>query len=477
MINKVNAYIVQHQLIEPGDNILAACSGGADSLALVDILQKLSCTMNFQLAVAHVDHMFRGEESAADAQFVKEFCRERALPCYITAINVPKYLSVAGGSTEDASRKLRYQYLREVARVWGNAKIATGHHRDDQAETVLLHLFRGAGGSGLSGMEPKTGDIIRPLLVLTRKETEQYCHRCALKPRLDSTNLEHTYLRNRIRLEIIPCLERELGFSVREPLCRTAQIVADQNEFLDTVVEAIWPSLAGELDGEVSVSTEKLNQQHIAVKRLVFRKLIEKIKGNLTGITFLHVEKLIEMSDCWPVGSKLDLPEGWRAERGYKTVAFSRRMNEPDSSVRHNNVVLTIPGETNIPEFGIRVLAVVHDNVPKTLQPTDAVFDLAVLQQPLYVRSRLPGDRISPRGMQGEKKVKDVLIDKKIPRKLRDQVPVFCDRQGTIIWLGGLRTARYGQISEQTTEYLSLQIIRLQEELYEHDGCYSGNTD
>lgn len=467
--SKVSAYITQHSLIEPGEKVLAACSGGPDSLALVDILLKISHKLKFLLAVAHVDHMLRGEESAADAQFVKEFCQARGLPCFLTAINVPAFLSSVGGSTEDACRILRYQYLRETAKMWGNAKIATGHHRDDQAETVLLHLFRGSGGNGLSGMKAKTGDIIRPFLTLTRQEIEEYCRKSALVPRIDATNLAHEFLRNRIRLRIMPYIESELGFSVRDPLCRAAEIVADQKDFLDSVIEGIWPSLVQELDDTAIVSVKKLTKQHIAVKRLLFRRLIEKIKGNLTGITFRHVEKLIEIAECRPVGSRLDLPEGLRAERTYDTVRLYHRKHDIDGKIQYN-VLIAIPGETIITQLGIHILATVDSAAPKTLPSDAAVFDLARVHQPLFVRSRRPGDKIAPRGMQGEKKVKDILIDKKVPRKLRDQVPIFCDSQGSILWLGGLRGSRLGQVSDKTTEYLTLQIIGMQEDYNEHDG-------
>lgn len=461
-LDKVRSFIATNQLIKQGEKILAACSGGSDSLALVDMLQKISYELEFDLAVAHVDHMFRGEESAADAEYVKDFCHVRSLHCYNKAINVPEHLSKFGGSPEDAARKLRYQYLREISEAWGNAKIATGHHRDDQAETVLLHLFRGSGVSGLSGMQAKTDDIIRPLLILTKQEIEAYCQESELIPRLDYTNLQPEYLRNRIRLQIIPYLERELGVSVREPICRTAQIIADQKDYFDTVIDDIWPILAYEADNVTHVSIEKLTKQHVAVKRLIFRRLIEKIKGNLTGITFNHVEKLIEMAECWPVGSKLDLPEGWRAERGYEAVSISRK-NDSKPGVQYN-AVLAIPGETIIPQLGIRILAAVCNTAPQTLPPTTAVFDLSALHLPLYVRSRHLGDRFAPRGMLGEKKVKDFLIDKKVPRTIRDRVPIFCDSEGTILWLGGLRGSRHGQISRQTSEYLTLQIIRLQED-------------
>jgi tRNA(Ile)-lysidine synthase len=465
-INKVKNFIFANRLVESGDNVLAACSGGPDSLALVDILRQLRLHFNFQLAVAHVDHMFRGKDSAADAQFVRDYCQRHGLTCFSTAINVPQYLLEQRGSSQNMSRKLRYEYLRETAEAWGNAKIATGHHRDDQAETILIHLFRGAGGAGLSGMHAQTDQIIRPFLSLTRQEIEDYCRQHTLETRLDSSNLKTDYLRNKIRLCIIPQLEAAVGSGVREPLCRVGQIITDEQSFLNDSVRAIWPELTRETPDATYVYTEQLSKLHIALKRLLFRLLIEKKQGNLTGITFHHVEKLIEMADSWSVGSKMDLPGGWRAERKYDSIQVSLRADlSPWKGIALPGVQLLIPGETEVRELGVRVKATVQSCLHDHDDPATAVFDLAELRQPLFVRSRQPGDRFSPRSMLGDKKLKEYFIDRKIPRSLRDQVPIFSDSSGSIFWLGGLRASRQGQTTAATRKYLILQIIGIQEAL------------
>jgi tRNA(Ile)-lysidine synthase len=465
-IDQVRDFILSHQLIQSGEHVLAACSGGPDSLALVDILRKLRLEFGYQLAVAHVDHMFRGEASAADAQFVRDYCQRHGLTCFSTAINVPQYLLEQGGSSQNTSRKLRYEYLREAAQTWGNAKIATGHHQDDQAETILLHLLRGSGGAGLSGIHAQADGIVRPLLSLTRQEIEDYCRQYGLEPRQDSSNLKPNYLRNKIRLQIIPQLELAVGGSVREPLCRAGKILADEQDFLNDSVQAVWPDLTRETPDATYLYTEPLSKLHIALKRLIFRLLIEKKQGNLTGITFQHVEKLIEMADSWPVGSKFDLPGGWRAEREYDAIQVRRRATGSVwRGIAPPGVQLLIPGETEVRGLGVRVRVTVQSCLPQHDAPDTAVFDLAGLQQPLFVRSRQPGDRFSPCGMQGEKKLKDFFIDKKVPRSLRDQVPVFSDSRGIIFWLGGLRGSRQGRITAATTEYLVLQIIGIQEAL------------
>lgn len=466
IINRVRNFIIAQRLIQSGESVLAACSGGPDSLALVDILRHIQRELPFQLAVAHVDHMFRGKASAADAQFVRDYCQSYDIPCFSTTINVPQYLNLHGGSIQDISRKLRYEYLHEVAKNWGNAKIATGHHQDDQVETILLHLFRGSGGTGLSGMRARTGEIIRPLLSLSRQEIEDYCQQNTLKPRQDLSNLKTDYLRNAIRLCIIPQIEATIGGSIREPICRTGQILSAEQDFLHETVQAMWPALTCETPKATILYTEPLSTLHIALKRVVFRQLFEKKQGSLTGISFHHVEKLIEMADRWPVGSKLDLPGGWQAVREYTAIQVRQRETEPVSQeIAAPGVQLLIPGETEVRELGIQIKASVQSDMPKNVDPAAAVFDLAALHQPLFVRTRRPGDRFSPRGMLGDKKLKDFFIDRKIPRSLRNQVPVFHDSGDTIFWLGGLRASRQGQITAATTKYLILQITGIQEAL------------
>lgn len=470
IVTKVCKFIASHQLIKQGDNVLVACSGGPDSLALVDILRTIYPKFGFQLAVAHVDHMFRGEQSAEDAQFVNDYCQRHGLICYTKAINIPQILVQEGGSAQDVGRRLRYQYLREIADAWGGAKIATGHHSDDQVETILLHLFRGSGGTGLGGMQACLDGIIRPLLGITRDEIDQYCQQEQLVPRMDPSNQKPNYLRNRIRLHLLPQLEAALGNRLREPLCRTAKILSDEQAYFKKIVKELLPELTRENDDSVFVDIELLSKQHIALKRHIFRMLIEKKQGNLTGITFHHVEKLIELADFMPVGSKLDLPGGLRAEREYHSVQLRQRIPSCASqSLLPPRVTLRIPGETLIPALSLIVKAEIHSQLPQLLPPGTALFDLSSLEQPLYVRTRLSGDRFLPSGMQGEKKLKNFFIDNKIARRLRDRVPIFCDSQGVIFWVGGLRASRLGLITSTTTQYLTLQILQMQEDNHEYD--------
>ena len=231
LLSKVRSWCERRQLFPKEALVLAACSGGPDSLALVQVLQCLAGEQGFRLAVAHVDHCFRGEASAADERFVAEFCRQRQLPYQAVAIDVPGYLQEHGGSSQDVARRLRYQWLRETAAALGASYIALGHHADDQAETFLLHLLRGAGTEGLAAMAEQEGLRVRPFLQVRRQERERYCREQGLTPRLDESNLKDKYLRNRIRHHLLPDL-KDYNPEIVPALTRAADIIREEHDFV-----------------------------------------------------------------------------------------------------------------------------------------------------------------------------------------------------------------------------------------------------
>jgi len=459
MLTKVRAWIECQRLISPDDIIVAACSGGPDSLALVHILSRLAPQWELTLAVAHVDHMFRGAESEADAVFVGEFCAGLGLAFYQTALDVPAFIGSSGRSAQDAARVLRYRYLRQIAASLGGAKIATGHHRDDQAETVLLNLLRGAGSAGLAGMKPADGDIIRPLLDITRDEIEAYCAEHGLKPRLDSSNLKTYYLRNYLRLELMPLLEARFNSNLTETLCRTARLVGDEHQFIAEQASCLSPDVIRQDNTYLDIDCQRLNILHIALRREIFRQAIAKKRGSLKGITFLHVERLVELAACGTVGSIIELPGGLIARRGYDLVTIETpTVLTPMPRLVSPGVELKIPGITTVPPLDLSITTQLLTARPHDILAGSAIFDWRQLVPPLTVRTRLEGDRFWPSGAPGSKKLKDFLIDGKVPRGERDHIPLICDQQG-IIWVGGYRQTQRARPDDSTMCFLQLNII------------------
>jgi len=457
MLEKIRAWIDKHKLLQEEDKIVVACSGGPDSLALLHILVRFRLEYNISIVVAHVDHMLRGEESAMEAAFVVDFCAKRNLICYHKAINVPQVIRETGMSGEEAARVVRYQYLRQITEKLGGAKIATGHHRDDQAETVLMNMLRGAGSAGIRGIQPINGDVIRPLLSVSRAEILAYCEKEQLDPRFDSSNSQINYLRNRIRIRLLPELEKQYNSTVKDALCKTAIIVGDEHDFIQKAARSVWSQVIEECENCLFIAAEPMKSVHIAVKREIFRLAIEKKQGSLTGISFYHVETLIEMLFNGRVGSVIQLPGGLTISKSYDGLYIGENPLSWSEKIEYSGQELMVPGNTQLSELGIQVIAEMTDTFVKS-QPRVAVFDVDDLSLPLFVRTRRIGDRFQPLGFKGSKKVKDFFIDEKVPRQIRDTVPIICDRRD-IIWIGGYRQSENGKATDKTKKFLVLKIL------------------
>ena len=457
MLTAVREWIGRYGIPAAGDRVLAACSGGADSLALVHALHTLRDEYGFSLAVAHVNHLLRGAESDADAVFVREFAAALGLPFYHTEVDAAGFAAAEGRSLEEAARVLRYRFLRETAAKLGGALIATGHHRGDQAETVLLNLFRGAGGAGLGGMKPAAGGVIRPLLALEREEIEAYCRANKLTPRTDSSNFSTEFLRNYLRLELMPKLAAVFNANIARALCRTAELVGDEHDFVAAAALAAWPDVVtGEGEG-LAVDCRALGVLHVALRRELLRQAVAKNRGDLRGISFFHVEKLLELAVSGTTGNAVELPGGLTVRREYGRLVFAAApLSVP--SIGPPGMALAVPGTTPLPALGITVTARLSAERPAGDGPHRAVFAWEELTPPIRVRTRQAGDRFRP----GGKKVKEFLIDAKVPRYQRDSIPVFTDGQG-IIWLGGVRQSKRGRPGRPTGTYLEL-IIEKQED-------------
>lgn len=466
MLEKVRQWCSWQHLFMPGERILIACSGGADSLALTDVLLQLREPLQLQLYVAHLDHMLRGDASRADAAFVRDFCRQHGLVCFIQAADVAAYASKHRMSDEMAAREVRYGFLRETAAAIGGAKIATAHHRDDQAETVLLHLLRGSGSCGLAGIRPATDGIIRPFLGVTRAEIESYCRERNLTPRHDATNDQTEYTRNRLRLELLPQLKERYNPAIVEALCRSAELLADEHAFIQEYAREQWSSIARTEARQVIFDRQRLQLILPAVQRELFRLALEQVKGDLKGVSFLHIEKMMTLAGTGQTGAEIMLPQGIRVRCRYDDLEIfqitSQRSPKPLAPIDFEQV-LTVPGITKIQPLGLSVMAEIAEKFPDLRKSNSIICDADKLEGPLCVRCRRPGDRFSPSGVGGSKKIKEYLIDQKIDRERRDFIPLFCDKN-EIFWIGNYRQNQMSQPGPATKRCLRLTINRLSDE-------------
>jgi tRNA(Ile)-lysidine synthase len=376
------------------------------------------------------------------------------------------------------ARNLRYEFLRKVTQKVGDGLIATGHHRDDQAETVLLNLFRGSGARGLSAMQPRQADIIRPLLCLTREEINTYCCIEGLLPRSDESNGDFAFRRNRLRHELIPWLRQEYNPALTAALCRTAEILADENQFVRAYVQQHqleWTCVgkAG-FYLKATVFFELPN----TVQRELILLLLEKLSGDLKGIGFSHVEQIRELFLQNSGSRQISLPRNLTARRNYDELWLGLRETYSEGPpILMAPRELACPGDTCILNQRLMLRCVEglkQNNFANGLGPMKVAFDRDALELPLIVRTRRQGDRFRSLGAPGSRKLKEILIDRKVLAAERDKTALVCDQRG-IIWIVGHCRSERARLASMTKSYIIIEAITQEATQYDEksddEGC------
>ena len=458
---RVRATIEKFQMIREGDTVLVGVSGGPDSVALLHVLWTLREDLRAGLHVVHLNHLLRGEEARADALFVRELAEKLGLPCTVEDCDVRTLARRTGLSLQEAAREARFAFFeRERERV-GASKVALGHHADDQAETILFNFLRGSGVSGLAGIPPVRGAYIRPFFEVRRREIEEYCRVNSLAARLDRSNLKPVYTRNRIRLHLLPFLEKEYNPCLVDALTRLGNICREEDAYLDGVSREILEKVAscGE-EGEIVFPVQSLLAQPISLQRRIFRLAWKKVTGQARELPFHHIERLLALLS--KRDAVLTLPWGVRAFKEGSLVKLSKNA-EREKEIPPYRYLLNIPGLTFLPETGLKIKAEIMpaESAPsfRNLTLREALLDYGLLRRPLWVRRRKEGDVFSPLGQNGKVKLKKFFIDQKVPAEKRNSFPVVVTGEEEIVWVGGLRIADPWKVTEKTTECLYLHIM------------------
>lgn len=438
-------YIRKQDLLRPGDRVGVAVSGGADSVGLLRLLLELRAELGIVLSVVHLNHCLRGAESDDDEQFVQGLATHFDLPFSSTRRDVKGYAAKKKLSIETAARELRYQYFEELLRKGEFNKLATAHTLDDQAETVLLKLVRGAGTRGLAGIYPKVSvrrpeekksprgelAIVRPLLSVQRRDLEQYLHQIQQPWREDSTNAQLHHTRNRIRHEILPRLCAEVNPQVRRTLSDVAEIARAEGEFwlaeVDRHLSAAW---SRNQDGGILLSST-LNGLPLALRRRLVRAAAESLG---LGIEFKHVEEILGLHER----TQAALPEGWTARRLANDICFAKGIQ---LSAENYEYELSVPGRVEVPEAGVAIDAIALDakNHNPRYNP-EHLLD-SRFARGLLVRNWRAGDRFWPLHSQESKKIKELLQDRHIIGDEKKAWPVISSGDD-VVWLRGFGVAR-----------------------------------
>jgi tRNA(Ile)-lysidine synthase len=469
MLDKIKGTVRKYDLLSMGDRVVVAVSGGPDSVCLLKLLTMLVAEYRLELLLAHLNHGMRGVESDRDEDFVRTLGETLHLEVVSKKIRIPELLK-GGVSAEDLCREERYKFLIKVCKDKGFTKIALGHHQDDQVETVLINILRGTGMEGLKGILPnRKGIFIRPLFEVRRSEIAEFIKKEKLTTVIDSSNESDQFLRNRLRRNLIPLIEKDYNPAFSDNMSRMAEIAALENDYLKQAVDRVlekW-GLDKALE-KMKVDIASLLSCHPALQRRIVKTVVLRLTPGEKGISYAHVRSVLDLAAGDSPSGRLDLPFGIRIYREYGSLLFSRRNTNRTDLLSPEKagfcMEAVIPGIIDLPVgFKIKFEMMRKEDWEKTggrLKDRSRLilFDYDRLSFPLVIRNVLPGDRIRPAGMTGTKKISDFFIDAKIARFRRPQIPLLVDRD-SVLWIIGMRLSDKAMVTEGTKRILKVEII------------------
>lgn len=441
-------------MLHSGQRVLVAVSGGPDSMAMLYVLQRLRDEIGIELGVAHLNHNLRGKESRRDFKFVKERAREGSLEFFGRTLRTETLKKAgAGHGPQAAAREKRLLFLHDAARRFKANRIAMGHTMDDQAETMVMRFMKGSGLAGLSGIWPVRGLLIKPLIEIKRSEVMRFLQEQNIPYIVDSSNLQDSYLRNDIRHHLIPFIEKNYNPSVVESLARTAGVLRHDNEFIEALAGHLGVVLK-KTSREVVLDGERLRELHRSLLSRVFMASAWALKKN-SRINTSHIEACVDLVKSKRPNSMLTLPDGLYLQREYGRITLT---STPPPSLTTFDVTLRVPGRTLIKGIGT-LKATLLDAPPAAFKRGAAYFDLASIKGSLKARSFMAGERITPLGMKGHRKVKNIFIDEKIPPARRTRTPIVY-LGDDVLWVAGLRQSEACKVTESTGPILKLEFSR-----------------
>ena len=462
-LKKIRDTIHLYTMIDPGDRVIAAVSGGPDSVCLLDALHQLSRDLEISLVVAHYNHGLREKEDEAETRLVHDMAVSLNLPF---ETGMADHLRGRDSSVEERARDARYGFLEEVRAKYMAGKIALGHTLNDQAETVLMRIIRGSGPPGLAGIPPvRDKGIIRPLIGIKREEIMDYLKARRLPYAFDSSNTDKRYLRNRIRLELLPMMQ-EYEPQVIDRLCRLADIIREEDLFIESMAsDWIDKESRADAEGGISIPLSSFVSLPGPLRNRVARHILKRIGRGLRKIGYDHIQAILALADGGEAQSMIDLPNGLRVKKVYDSLEFA---SGPGKEFHEYSYLIESPGRYYLEAIGRTILLeeidIKEGGFKEDLGDT-AHLDAAKIQYPLIVRNFRPGDRIIPLGMKGHKKVKDLFIDMKIPSDIRAMTPILTSRDRPV-WVCGYRIDDRFKVTPSTERVLKVTVKTTGSELH-----------
>lgn len=455
--DRIKKTILDHKLIEDGDGIVVGLSGGPDSVCLLHSLYRLSKEKKIKIYAVHINHMIRGLDAFLDSLYVMKLCQSLYIPCFIKAIDVVKYCQENKLGLEDGARKLRYQIFSEVKDRMGASKIAIGHNKNDQAETILMRIMRGTGLQGLRGIEYSRLDgVIRPILDLDRQAIEDYCLEHKLLPRIDRTNLEPIYSRNKIRLKILPYMKSEFNDNIIESIVRMGDSLRLDSDYINLQVDKLAEYAVKAYNDSSYIFIDYLKDVHQAIKTRLVILAIRKQLGNVTSIEKKHIDEILDLLPKEKCYKKIDLPRGLHAYRFADYILISQKEIKQEEFEYDYKIEIGIDKYIKEIDKTLRTRLISQSDFDRSKFKSGRQYlDFDKIRGQIRLRNRRQGDKIKLLG--GTKKVKDLFIGLKVPREERTFVP-FLVKDDTILSIYGYRINVDYKVDDDTKRILEISI-------------------
>lgn len=451
MEKKVLQWMEQNELIPVNSNVAVGVSGGPDSLSLLHFLYRYRKLLQIKVSAITIDHQLRSETSEADVKFVQSFCEALNIPCYSRTVSVPEYQAKHALGTQLAARELRYQAYQEVMQAHQMNLLALGHHGDDQIETVVMQLTKTTNLHNLTGIPTRRslsfGEVVRPFLCVTKQDIYEYANKHQLAYRLDESNLENTYMRNRIRQEVLPALQEE-NPNLAMTMQQLVQHLTEDESFIMNEAKRLFPEVVhtDSFSVKVEFSAQQFLAYPVSLQRRLFRLTLDYLYEVIPEqITYKQERAFLNLLK--QTGQKqLDFPEGCRIYKVYDKVICSFSDSLEETARLEEKMIQKLPARIKLlNEEAELFVRRVDDSLANSLPVSKdrLILPEEQIQFPLEIRTRRPGDRMHYEGLEGTKKIKDIFIDEKVAQARREQWPILTDQSGTILWVIGLRKSPF----------------------------------
>lgn len=459
MLKRVEDYVLKWDMLKKEDKVVVGVSGGADSVCLLFVLLELQKKIPFELIVVHVNHGLRGVDADADEGFVKKICEEKGVPCIVYSKDVEGIANERKQSIEEAGRDVRREVFKKTMEIYEGTKIALAHHMNDNVETFLMNAVRGAGLKGLGGIKPVAGPFIRPLLCLERRDIEAFLESRRISYCTDETNASDVYLRNRVRNQVIPYMEKEMNVRAVSHISETMKHLQEIQNFLEELAKKYYGNCVKQEEMGYIVLEKPFAEIPEVIRPLVLKEVLVAICKKEKDLGEIHLQSLMELMKK-QVGRQIDLPYGMMARRIYEGLLVQQALSEKES-VPMFKVCFE---NTDIQEFrwkDIKIICRLLDKVPteeeRAQKNNTKWFDYDIIAEGVCIRTRQAGDYITIHPDGRTQKIKSFFINEKIPQEKRDEIMLVVDGQH-VLWIDDLRANCVYQTGKHTKRVLEIQI-------------------